>query len=211
MAERIRDCVRELEPWRHNIDLGEFTTFEVAESVGPFSSINHPQPRAEEIIKHIPVGEYSLLDIGCNAGGISFMIEEERPDYSIDGVDAYLDKELTVNPLIQAFLCKYIRDSDVNFIEYDALEYLNLGVEYNIIIASGILYHIRSNGDRNTEMEKKFVDLIADSSDIFIIETDPTGWLKEYMEYKGINVIRHNSIDDARDGVRQFMVAGGGV
>lgn len=203
------DIISYLGPWRHNIYFEDFSTFDVADSVGPFRNISHPHPRAKMIMRFLPEEDISLLDAGCNAGGISFYIENVRDGYSIDGVDNSQDGELETHPLVQAFICKHIKDSDVNFIEYDVLDYLRLRVEYDIIIAAGLLYHIRSNGGRNTQKEKEFIDLLIESSNQkFIIETNPTPWLEEYIRSRGCNIEYHGGPQDTPAGVRQFLVVG---
>lgn len=203
----LREKVRGLEPWRHNIDLGPFTTFEVARSRGPNKDIHHPKPRWNYVKQWLPEEPGTALDIGCNAGCISF--ELEALGWKVTGIDNCMDERLgcTGNPIKQANLCKDVFNSNVTFIETGAMEYLPC--KFDLIVALCILYHISETGDkdRDTEMEKQFVDKMIESArERIIIETTKRSWLRDYLREQPVEIIAHKSPSQTPEGSRQVVV-----
>jgi len=204
----LKRKIKKLGPWRHDIDLGSFSTFDVAESVGPHSNIGHPEPRWEYIKQFLPEEKGKALDVGCNAGGVSFRLEKEGWD--VTGIDCFQDFELKTHPLRQAKLCKQVLDSEVKFIDANVLEYLPKK-KFDLMVALGVLYHMAdSNEGDKRELEEKFVDVMVDSEPTrIIIETKPRKWLGEYIENKGWELLVNKMPWETPKGSRQVVVANG--
>lgn len=204
MSDDLRTRVQELEPWRHDIDLGPFSTFEVAESTGPYDHLGHPQPRGEYVLDYLPDELTDILVLGCNAGGIAFMLEDAGWD--VVGVDMGVDGP--TEPLEQARFSAEVRESDITIVEADATEYIEGGVEQDVVVACGLLYHIESDlGNRNTPAEQSFVDDLLDSgAERVLIETNDTPWFPGYVEERGAEVVHYIDGPKAPPGVREFLV-----
>jgi len=204
-VEELKERVKELEPWRHDIDLGPFSTFDVASTTSPRKrDMRHPVLRWRYIKQFLPFKPTTALDIGCNAGGISFKLEEKGWD--VVGIENGQDFKVS-NPYEQAMFCKKVLDSEVEFVEADAFDYLPK--EFDIIVALGVLYHITDVPERDDEgWEKKFVDLCAKSAKKGIIfETQPRTWLRKHLEKKGMEVICDKPKSETPLGSRQVTVA----
>jgi len=204
-VEELKSKVKELEPWRHDIDLGPFSTFDVASATSPHKrNMRHPILRWRYIKQFLPVKPTTVLDIGCNAGGISFKLEEKGWD--VVGIENGQDFKVS-NPLEQAEFCKKVLGSEVEFIKADALDYLPK--EFDVIVGLGVLYHITDVPERDDgDWEKKFVDLCVESAEKGIIfETQPRIWLKEHLEEKGMEVICDKPKSETPLGSRQVTVA----
>lgn len=83
----------------------------------------------KEILKKIPSG-YSILDLACGTGILTFQIAEKFPDVKIVGVD------VTENYLIMAKK-KLKPHHKISFLKQDA-EKLNLGIRFDCITSSYI-------------------------------------------------------------------------
>jgi len=204
----LKDKVRELGPWRHDVDLGPFSTFDVASATSSRKrNIRHPILRWRYIKQFLPLKPTTALDIGCNAGGISFKLEEKGWD--VVGIENAQDFKIS-NPYKQATFCKEVLDSEVKFIETDAFDYLP--EEFDIIVALGVLYHITDvpgRDEKNKEKwEKEFVDLCVESAEKGVIfETQPRLWLGEYLEEKGMKIVCDKPKSETPLGSRQVTVA----
>lgn len=198
-VDALADLVELLGPWRHDIDLGPFSTFDVAEAKGPYHELGHPEPRWAAVREYLPDDGETAVDLGCSAGGISFLLEAEG--WAVTGVDASDDE------LAQATLCKFVRDSTVEFVQADVRDYL-ADAAPDLVVACGILYHMGSDlGDRNTPAEQDFLDqLIASGAERVLIETNTTPWLDDYLQSSAAAVRTSLTHHHTRDGVRQFAV-----
>jgi len=204
-VEELRNKVKELEPWRHDIDLGPFSTFDVASATSSRKrDIRHPVLRWRYIKQFLPVKPTTVLDVGCNAGGISFKLEEKGWD--VVGIENGQDFKIS-NPLEQAEFCKEVLGSEVEFAEADAFDYLPR--KFDIIVALGVLYHVTDVPERNDEdWEEKFVDLCVESAEKGVIfETQPRTWLRSHLEKKGMEVICDKPKSETPLGSRQVTVA----
>jgi len=207
-VKELKEKVRELEPWRHDIDLGPFSTFDVASVSSPRKrNMRHPILRWRYIKQFLPFKPTTALDVGCNAGGISFKLEEKGWD--VVGIENGQDFKVS-NPYEQALLCKEALGSEVEFIETDAFDYLPK--KFDIVVALGVLYHItdvpRRNEKNKEEWEKEFADLCVESAQKGVIfETQPRPWLAGHLEEKGMKVICDKSKSETPLGSRQVTVA----
>lgn len=192
--------IAELGPWRHDIDLGPFSTFDVAETKAPFQDIHHPRDRADFVIEHLPADPGTALDLGTGEGGIAFRLEEVGWD--VTGVDVNDDF------LRQARVARAVRESDVEFVQADVLEYVLDLPAVDVIVACGLLYHIGSDlGDRNIDGEQTFVRrLLASGADRIIIETNDTRWLDDFIVDSGGTLVDSLGGTMSRQGVRQWAV-----
>lgn len=209
--DEMREKVREMGPWRHDIDLGPFSTYDVAEAASPFDHLGHPKPRADAVAEYLPDPPGRALVLGCNAGGIAFRVEDEG--FDVVGIDNGADRNsgahnIATHPIKQAIYCKERLGSSAVFVDGDARKFFDLNPDVDVVVACGILYHIESVvGERNTEAEQDFVDrLLSSTADRVIIETNDTPWLADYVEDRGATVICDIPGTEARDGVRHFVV-----
>lgn len=233
-------AVRAMEPWRHDVDLGPFSTFEVAESTGPYADIGHPKSRYRFARMFLPPPPVTVLDVGCNAGGIAFRLE--RDGYDVTGVDSGVDPGLNepnpalfeegdaeglwqrdAGPIEQARYCKRVLDSDVTFVRRDAFDYLgdvdeidHEGASWDVVVAFGILYHVhegREGSVPRTAWAKRFLDLLMQSADQrVLIETSFEGyeWVGEYLHDEGHLVLASVHPKVAPPGVRHFLAVAPG-
>lgn len=206
----LKERVKELEPWRHNIDLGPFTTFDVAKAQGPNKKIGHPKPRWDYVKQWIPYGDgKTALDIGCNAGRISF--ELEKIGWEVTGIDNGHDKKHGIGaPLKQAQLCKEVLDSEVKFVKADVMDFLPKN--FDLVFALAVLYHVRDDeieepGVERSSFEKSVVDkMISSANKELIIETKYREWLRDYLEEKGVEVIANKVPEETPEGSRHVVV-----
>lgn len=193
--DEIRAKVLSLGPWRHDIDLGPFSTFDVGKSVGPFAKLGHPEPRYQFGRLFMPDPPASVLDVGCNAGGVSFRAEADGYG-PVMGVDSGVDPGLRVpnpdlfdddtsetrgfwstspGPLKQAEFCKEVRDSDARFFEFDAVnDDVSEMFAADLVLAYGILYHVHKaveDRDRRAVEEAFLDDLFEMAHRRVLIET----------------------------------------
>jgi len=208
----LREQVKELGPWRHDIDLGEFSTFDVAESIGPCVNLDHPQDRYRFLRQFFPDAAETVVDLGCNAGGMSFALE--RDDRDVTGVDCDInvarnDNDTEVNPLDQAQFCKDVLSSSVTLVETDVTEWLPRPNEYDVVLASAILYHVphAEPDKRDVDAEMDFVsDCIKTARSRVVLETDSRQWLGPYAESVGANVVYDGLMRETPPSCRQVVV-----
>lgn len=195
----LRDRVVELSPWRHDIDLGEFSTFEVGETVGPGAEYGHPEPRWQHIKTYLPSEPGAVVDLGCNAGGIAFRLE--RAGWEVTAVDVETE---------QAAFCAEVLESGIELVNADVAEWLPRTDAFDVVLALGLLYHIPEvapSGLRDVEAEMRFVDACLETAtDRVIIETDTRQWLSEYVEKAGSEVLVDDDGIGTPKGVRQVFV-----
>lgn len=195
----LRERVAELGPWRHDVDLGPFTTFEVAETVGPSAKHGHPGPRWEYVRQYLPAEPGTAADLGCSAGGIAFRLE--RAGWEVTAVD--VDTQ-------QAAFCAEVLESGIELVNADVTEWLPQTDAFDVVLALGLLYHIPGvapSGLRDVEAEMRFVDACLETAtDRVIIETDTRQWLSEYVEKAGGEVLVDDDGIGTPKGVRQVFV-----
>jgi len=170
-------------------------------------NMRHPILRWRYIKQFLPIEPTTALDIGCNAGGISFKLEEKGWD--VVGIENGQDFKVS-SPYKQAMFCKEILGSKAEFVQTDAFNYLPK--EFDIILALGVLYHITDVPERKEEdeeeWEKKFVDLCVESAQKGVIfETQPRSWLGEYLEEKDMKIVCDMPKSETPLGSRQVTVA----
>lgn len=167
--ENLRKKIKELGPWRHNINLDGVETRKISPGTLDLPN-NHPIPRWKVIRKFLPnKGEGSVVDLGCNAGGISFELEDAG--YEVTGV------ELNDRPYKQALFVKDVLGSKVDFVQADVTEFLKDSQNFDYSIALGIVYHLKN--------PIPFLEMVGRKTEkIFIIESsvrdiDGRKWLED--------------------------------
>lgn len=134
--ERLRERIRALDPWFHDIDLGPGLRTKLAACAD--EPVDHPRPTWNAIRPFLPdLAGRSVLDVGCNAGFYAF--EARRLGASrVLGVDSQRRE------IAQARLAAEVLGLDVAFRRcsvYD-LSIADPGA-FDVVLALGLLYHCR--------------------------------------------------------------------
>ena len=131
--ERIRERVRELGPWFHNLDLRGVRT-------APDHFLgDYPSVKFRNFAHALPedLSGKSVLDIGCNAGFYSFEMKR-RGAARVVGIDS---EELY---LAQARFAAAIHGyEDIEFRNLSVYDVAKLGEKFDLVIFMGVLYHLR--------------------------------------------------------------------
>jgi tRNA (mo5U34)-methyltransferase len=133
---RLLERIRALDPWFHDIDLGD--GLRTKAGVCADEPADHPRPTWEALRPFLPdLSGRSVLDVGCNAGFYSF--EARRLGAArVLGIDAQRRE------IAQARLVAEVLGLDVAFRRgsvYD-LTVADPGV-FDVVLALGLLYHCR--------------------------------------------------------------------
>jgi tRNA (mo5U34)-methyltransferase len=130
--QAIRDRVRELAPWFHNLDLRGVHT-------APDHFLgDYPAVKWQRFAHAIPLDltGRSVLDVGCNAG--FYAIEMKRRGAArvvgVDSDERYLE---------QARLAAEITAADVEFRRMSVYQLPSLGERFDVVLFMGVLYHLR--------------------------------------------------------------------
>lgn len=172
------DKIKELGPWRHNIEINGISTYDVANTTGVFSQLDHPNELYEIISEFVPEDTETLLDLGCGAGGFCFLFEDEGIE--VTGVDPSLEGKVE-DPMEQALFCKEQLGSDVEFVEQTAEEYIKDGVEQDVVLFLGVIHLIAKNDEEKGEerREQFMLDLIQSGAKRVIVEHSSSHWFKD--------------------------------
>lgn len=131
-TDQIRERIRSLGEWFHNIDLG-----------GVFTAPNHilgdyPKLRWRRFARAIPddLTGASVLDVGCNAGFYSIEMKRRGATrvVGIDHDEGYL---------AQARFAAEISGVDIEFENMDVYDVAGLGTKFDIVLFLGVFYHLR--------------------------------------------------------------------
>jgi len=128
----IRQRVRELGPWFHNLDLAGVST-------APEHFLgDYPQVKWRRFAHAIPADlrGQTVLDIGCNAG--FYAIEMKRRGASrVVGVDADADY------IAQARFAAEVCEQEIEFHELSVYNIAALNERFDLVLCLGVLYHLR--------------------------------------------------------------------
>ena len=130
--DRIRQRIRELGPWFHNIDLGGIKT-------APDHFLgDYPAVKWKKFAGALPsdLRGKSVLDIGCNAGFYS--IEMYRR-----GAGRVLGVDNAPEYLAQARFAAEICGADVEFRQMSVYDLATLGERFDLVLYMGVFYHLR--------------------------------------------------------------------
>jgi tRNA (mo5U34)-methyltransferase len=130
--ERIRERVRELGDWFHNINLAGIET-----APGHFLG-DYPSIKWRRFAHAIPedLTGRTVLDVGCNAGFYSIEMKR-RGAARVVGVDS------DPRYLAQARFAAEVSNAEIDFREMSVYELPSLGERFDIVLFMGVLYHLR--------------------------------------------------------------------
>ena len=173
---------RELAPWYQNIELapGVFTK-QLGDAREIFPDEDIPAPLWRRIEPDL--GELRgdrVLDIGCNAGYMSFECKRRGAAYVL-GIDSDLGAETSF--IEQAEFCRAVLGLDVEFRAGSFFE-LEVDEPFDLVLFCGVLYHLENWAD-GLEKLKEFV---RPGSGRIVIETavEPvTGTFYAGKAYRG--------------------------
>ena len=129
----LKERIRELEPWFHNINLGGIWT-------APDHFLgDYPSSKFRRFASHLPkdLTGKSVLDIGCNAGFYSIEMKRRGADrvLGIDSDDRYLEQARLATSKLEL--------DDIEFAKLDVYDVGALGERFDLVIFMGVLYHLR--------------------------------------------------------------------
>jgi tRNA (mo5U34)-methyltransferase len=139
--EALRARVQELAPWYQNIELapGVFTK-DVGGERDIYPELDHPAPMWKRSIAP-RLGDMKgkrVLDIGCNAGYMSFEAKRLGAEYVL-GVDS--DLGATTSFIDQAEFCRDVLGLDVEFRNGSFFD-LETDQPFDVVLFIGVLYHL---------------------------------------------------------------------
>ena len=131
-AEQIRQRVRELGQWFHNLDLHGVKT-------APDHFLgDYPSVKWKRFAHAVPadLSGRSVLDVGCNAGFYAMEMKRRGAArvLAIDSDETYLR---------QARFAAEVNDLEIEFRRLSVYEVGALGETFDLVIFMGVLYHLR--------------------------------------------------------------------
>jgi tRNA (mo5U34)-methyltransferase len=131
-ADRIRERIRELGDWFHNMNLGGVQT-----APNHFLG-DYPAAKWRAFAHAIPedLTGRTVLDVGCNAGFYS--IEMKRR-----GASRVVAVDSDCRYLAQARFAAEVSGADVEFHELSVYDLPALGERFDIVLFMGVFYHLR--------------------------------------------------------------------
>ncbi|HWI57518.1 MAG TPA: TIGR04290 family methyltransferase [Bacillota bacterium] len=130
--EQIRQRVRELGDWFHNLNLHGVQT-----APNHFLG-DYPENKWRSFANAIPADlrGKTVLDIGCNAGFYS--IEMKRR-----GADRVLGVDFDETYLAQARFAAEMSGADIEFRQLSVYDLGSLGEKFDLVLFLGVFYHLR--------------------------------------------------------------------
>jgi 2-polyprenyl-3-methyl-5-hydroxy-6-metoxy-1,4-benzoquinol methylase len=178
-AQTLAERIRELGPWYQDIQLADgVSTKSVSgvESLYPGQDI--PAPLWQMIEPRLPsLAGRRVLDIGCNAGYMSFACKRLGARYVL-GIDD--DSSAAGSFIDQAEFCSDVLGLEV---EFRRLSFLELGPErpFDVVLFCGVLYHLRNWADGLD----KLVELVVPNEGLIVLETAVEPIARTTYEGKG--------------------------
>jgi len=144
--EQLRAQAAELGPWYQNIHLtDEVSTKDLAGKHDIFPHEDIPRPLWELILRDLgDVRGQRVLDIGCNAGYMSFECKKLGAEYVL-GVDNDLGAPGT-SFIDQASFCAEVLKLDVEFRKASMFELGQLE-PFDLVLFCGVFYHLENWAD----------------------------------------------------------------
>jgi tRNA (mo5U34)-methyltransferase len=129
----LRERIRALGPWFHNINLGGIWT-------APDHFLgDYPGSKFRRFAAHLPkdLKGKSILDIGCNAGFYSIEMKRRGAErvLGIDSDQRYLEQARLATAALGY--------DDIEFAQVDVYDVGALGERFDFVLFMGVLYHLR--------------------------------------------------------------------
>jgi 2-polyprenyl-3-methyl-5-hydroxy-6-metoxy-1,4-benzoquinol methylase len=162
---KLERRVAELAPWYQNIELAHgVSTKNLEGDRDIFAQADIPAPLWRLIASDLPdVTGQRVLDIGCNAGYMSFAVKRLGAGYVL-GVDANLGA--TTSFIEQAEFCRDVLGLDVEFRE-ESFFTLASTAPFDLVLFCGVLYHLE---DYATALDR-LIDLAVPGQGLIVLET----------------------------------------
>lgn len=178
-ARALEERIRELGPWYQDIRLADGVS---TKSVGSVESLypgqDIPAPLWEAIEPRLPpLAGKRVLDIGCNAGYMSFACKRLGAQYVL-GIDD--DSSALRSFVEQAEFCRDVLELDV---EFRRMSLLDLAPEspFDLVLFCGVLYHLQNWADGLD----KLVELVVPHDGLVVVETAVEPVTRTSYEGKG--------------------------
>lgn len=157
--------VRELGPWYQDILLAEGVSTKSVQGVGlVYPGQDIPAPLWREIAPRLPqLARKRVLDIGCNAGFMSFECKKLGAEYVL-GVDD--DSSSPSSFVAQAEFCREVLGLDVEFRRGSFME-LEPEHPFDVVLFCGVLYHLKNWADGLD----KVAELVVPDEGVVVLET----------------------------------------
>jgi tRNA (mo5U34)-methyltransferase len=165
-SDEIRRRVEDLAPWYQNIQLGDdLWTKDLHGARDIFSEHDIPGPLWRAIVKDLPadLSGHRVLDIGCNAGYMSFEAKRMGADYVL-GIDSNLGAGTSF--IDQAEFCRSVLGLDVEFREQSFFDF-EPEESFQLVLFCGVLYHLE---DYATALDKVMAFAVPDTG-LIVLET----------------------------------------
>ena len=135
MTEALRERVRALAPWFHNIDLGGGVQTAPDHFLG-----DYPADKFARFADVVPadLSGKSVLDVGCNAGFYSVEMKR-RGAARVVGIDS--DERYLAQARLAAEALGFA--GSVEFRKLSVYDVAALGERFDLVVFMGVLYHLR--------------------------------------------------------------------
>jgi len=162
--EDIKRRIHELSPWYHNIQLGEGIWTKSVDANAIYPEHDIPAPLWAEIVPRLgSLTGKRVLDIGCNAGFMSFECKKLGAEYVL-GVDD--DSGARTSFIAQAEFCREALGLDVDFRRGTFME-LAPEPRFDVVLFCGVLYHLENWADGLDQLDR----LVAPGDGLIVLET----------------------------------------
>ncbi len=140
--DEIARRIEELRPWYQNVHLPfGLSTKDFDRDIDIFSGADIPAPLWREVLTVIEdLDGKRVLDIGCNAGYMSFEAKKMGASYVL-GIDANLGA--TTSFLDQATFCRDALSLEAEFHEISLFDF-EPDEPFDVVLFCGVLYHLEN-------------------------------------------------------------------
>jgi 2-polyprenyl-3-methyl-5-hydroxy-6-metoxy-1,4-benzoquinol methylase len=179
--ESLRARARSLGPWYQNIQLTDaVSTKDLGGAEDIFADADIPGPLWQIITRDLgPLDGLRVLDIGCNAGYMSF--ESKRLGASfVLGIDN--DLGATTSFIEQAEFCRRVLDLNVEFRKQSMFDDV-AEAPFDIVLFAGVLYHLENWADSLDRLH----DLAVRGTGRIVLETATEPVTQTFYEGRGYN------------------------
>jgi 2-polyprenyl-3-methyl-5-hydroxy-6-metoxy-1,4-benzoquinol methylase len=161
----MQDRIRALGPWYQDIPLAEGLSTRSVEGVGlVFPGHDIPAPLWREIAPLLPpLQGKRVLDIGCNAGFMSFECKRLGAE-SVVAIDD--DSSSPSSFIAQAEFCREVLGLDIEFRRGSFMD-LVLDSPFDVVLFCGVLYHLQNWADGLD----KVAELTEPGTGVVVLET----------------------------------------